>query len=293
MRDDFSGEMPDIRATDDDRVGAEVTGQKIPEPPVVRAIREPAPVSKGNGLLWAVCCSLLIAFVGLGYWSYEQQSRLQQQLVATQESFARISEEAAGRLQDISGKVTATESSLTQGEQERIQQIRQLEEKVKQLEAALQDQQEREQAQQQKLDVANRELGAQAAQVAAVQQQLEEQNEAAEQQREVLADLSKRMETHGQAQTDLSDKLAEALENVQNMESQLARQQGELQALTQALKEPRMEQDMLVLRSEVDQRLEAVDESLEAINSFRVQTNRTLSTLRDQLANLQQQIQAR
>lgn len=57
----------------------------------------------------------MIALGGLGWWSFQQISLMEQQLVATQESFARISEEAAGRIQDISGKVVATESPVTSG----------------------------------------------------------------------------------------------------------------------------------------------------------------------------------
>src|SRR5690606_380904 len=138
MRDDFNGELPDIRATDDDRVGAQATAHHTaaPDAPLVRAVREPGPRRQRNGALWAVCVSLLIALVGLGYWSHQQQSRLQQQLVATQESFARISEDAAGRLQDISGKVVATESSLSQSEQTRLQQLSQLQKRVEQLTTA-------------------------------------------------------------------------------------------------------------------------------------------------------------
>ena len=59
--------------------------------------------------------------------------RMEQQLVATQESFARISEDAAGRLQDISGKVVATESSVT-GENEALKlRLKQLENKLAEL----------------------------------------------------------------------------------------------------------------------------------------------------------------
>ena len=55
---------------------------------------------------------------------------MEQQLVATQESFARISEEAAGRIQDISGKVVATESSVTSGSEALKLQVKQLENKL-------------------------------------------------------------------------------------------------------------------------------------------------------------------
>lgn len=42
MRDDFDGELPDIRATDEDRVGARSAEQRdaAPEPPRLRAVRD-------------------------------------------------------------------------------------------------------------------------------------------------------------------------------------------------------------------------------------------------------------
>ena len=53
--------------------------------------------------------------------------------MATQESFARISEEAAGRIQDISGKVVATESSVTSGNEALKLQVKQLENRLVEL----------------------------------------------------------------------------------------------------------------------------------------------------------------
>jgi len=73
------------------------------------------PVAKGasTGPLWALVGALSFALAGLGWWSLQQIGLMEQRLVATQESFARISEEAAGRIQDISGQVVATESNVT------------------------------------------------------------------------------------------------------------------------------------------------------------------------------------
>ena len=84
--------------------------------------RKPA----ATGPLWALLGASFIALAGLGWWSFQQISLMEQQLVATQESFARISEEAAGRLQDISGKVAASESSVSTGSEALKLQIRQL-----------------------------------------------------------------------------------------------------------------------------------------------------------------------
>ena len=81
-----------------------------------------------TGPLWTLICALLVAVGGLAWWSFQQISLMEQQLVATQESFARISEEAAGRLQAISGKVVASESTINTGSEALKMQIKQLEE---------------------------------------------------------------------------------------------------------------------------------------------------------------------
>lgn len=308
MRDDYNGDLPDIRATNEDRVGAQPAVQQAvaPEPPVVRALREPAPPRQRNGALWAVCVSLLIALIGLGYWSHQQQSRLQQQLVATQESFARISEDAAGQLQDISGKVTATESSLSEAEQARVRQINQLEEKTRQLLVALQTQESGLQEQQRELQGRTQQLqqllqasAAQAERLAELAQlsgRVEMLDERQQVQQRDLAALQQQMVQADEARALLRSELARVDEQLQQLEqltalkqqltaqdTELARQRGQLQALLEASSAPSVEQ----------RRLEAVDEALRAIDSFRLQTNRTLSTLQTQIGNLQQQMNQR
>ena len=308
MRDDFKGDLPGIRATDEDRVGAVSPGRpgSAPEPPLVRAVREPVILRQRNGALWAVCVCLLLALIGLGYWSHQQQRLLQQQLVATQESFARISEDAAGRLQDISGKVIATESSLSEREKERIRQINELEEKVGELTAALQEQEQLQQRQQQTLQTATQHLqelrqatDAQSERLAeldrleAVIAQLDDRQQ---QQQRNIAGLEQQSERAEQQRAALDSGLAEAAEQLRQLEqlstikeqlaeqqTQLARQRGQLQALLDASTATSVEQ----------QRLDAVDDALRSIDSFRVQTNRTLSTLQTQIGNLQQQMSQR
>lgn len=309
MGDDDIRDVPGIRATDEDRVTAQPGARRgnPAEPPVVRAVREPPPRRQRNGALWAVCLSLLIALVGLGYWSHQQQSRLQRQLVATQESFARISEEAAGRLQDISGKVVATESSLSQNEQNRVQQLNKLEQRVEQLTATQQTQQDELQSQQDSLQQQQRRMQAlQQADAARVEQMTaldglaSTLGEQLEQQQQALTELAQQTESANTAQAALRSDLQQASEQLQALaqlerrlaeqDSELARQRGELEALLQASSGANVEQEMLVLRSEIEERLASTEESLRAIDSFRLQTNRTISTLRNQLGNLQQQL---
>ena len=307
MRDDFNDDLPGIRVTTEDRFGALPNNAREPEPPVVRAVREPVVQRQRNGALWAVCMSLLIALVGLGYWSYEQQSRLQRQLIATQESFARISEEAAGQLQDISGKVIATESSLGESEQARLQQLRQLEQRVEQLSATQQtqqqllaEQQQQSQTGQQRLQQLQQAGEARAQQLAELEERAATFGETQQSQGQALAQLGKQTDTAGETQAVLREELTQIGQQLQalaKLEQQLAeqgtllaRQRGELQALMEASSGRGVEQEMLVLRSELDLRLASFEEALQAIDSFRVQANRNISTLQSQLGNLQQQL---
>jgi hypothetical protein len=90
--DDFD-DVPSLRADtfdDDDIPPSARTSVHSRTPPVVKV------KAASTGPLWALVGALFFAFIGLAWWSFQQISLMEQQLVATQESFARISEEAAG-----------------------------------------------------------------------------------------------------------------------------------------------------------------------------------------------------
>ena len=70
--------LTSFRATDDADLLETRRGETI-HTPVRMDSRE-----SGNGALWALCGALTLALVGFGYWSQQQQTQLQQQLVATQ-----------------------------------------------------------------------------------------------------------------------------------------------------------------------------------------------------------------
>jgi hypothetical protein len=121
--DDFD-DVPSLRADtfdDDDIPPSARTSVHSRTPPVVKV------KAASTGPLWALVGALFFAFIGLAWWSFQQISLMEQQLVATQESFARISEEAAGRLQDISGKVVASQSNVNSDSEALKLQIKQLE----------------------------------------------------------------------------------------------------------------------------------------------------------------------
>ena len=99
--------------------------QARPAPVVADKVKGPS-----TGPLWALVGALLCALGFLAWWSFQQISLMERQLVATQESFARISEDAAGRLQEFSGKVVAGQSNVMSDSEALKLQIKQLESKL-------------------------------------------------------------------------------------------------------------------------------------------------------------------
>jgi chromosome segregation ATPase len=232
----------------------------------------PQPLLKAasTGPLWALLGAALIALSGLGWWSFQQISLMEQQLVATQESFARISEDAAGRLQVISGKVVATESSVT-GENEALKL------RVKQLEAKL-----AELTTQQKI-TSGQQTG-QSKRLQELSAELKLQGEGASEQDAKLKSL-------GAEQLSLKATIAQQ----GKLDGQLKGLAAELEGLKkQGNPNPpiaRLEQDLLVLRSELDNR--PVPNSTAEFDAFRGQVSRNINTLQTQVQNLQQQLDKR
>lgn len=237
-----------------------------------------APVKAAStGPLWALVGALMIALGGLGWWSFQQISLMEQQLVATQESFARISEEAAGRIQDISGKVVATESSVTSGSEALKLQVKQLENKL----AELSKQQQGAVSQQS-------EQGKRLEQLAV---QLKGQEGGGEKLEAILNKLSAEQAVLKNEQATLKSTLA----GQSKLDEKLAGLSGEIDALkkqgnpNQAI--ARVEQDLLVLKSDLETR--SAGSSTAEFDAFRAQMTRNISTLQAQVQNLQQQIDAR
>lgn len=246
-----------------------------------------APRAASTGPLWALVGALSIALGAVGWWSFQQINLMEQQLVATQESFARISEEAAGRIQDISGKVVAAESNVTTGSEALRLQVRQLENKV----AELTKQQQAAGGQQSGQDKRIEQL------LADVKAQ---QGDAGK-----YADSLK---TLGSGQDSLKGELAAVKTELASLASnqgdagRLATQVKSLTAEVETLKKAgnanaavdRLEQDLLVLKSQLDNRPAASSGGNTAeFDAFRAQTTRSINTLQAQIQNLQQQIDAR
>lgn len=268
-RDDFD-DVPTLRAgtPDDDEL----------LPAHVARSRQKAARPAATGALWALLGASFIALAGLGWWSFQQISLMEQQLVATQESFARISEEAAGRLQAISGKVDASESTVNTGSEALKLQIRQLQ-------ASLAEQGKQQQG------VAGQagDLGKRLEQVLADTR--EQQKAVTELQTQLQAQLKAvngELAALKSGQVD-DGKLDGQLKSLSNDVAAL-KKQGNPSAAIESL-----EQDVLVLKSQVENRPAAAASgaSVQEFDAFRGQTTRNLNTLQSQIQNLQQQINAR
>ena len=262
--------------------------------PTVRKVvhARTAPVVKvkaaSTGPLWALVGALFIAFAVLAWWSFQQISLMEQQLVATQESFARISEEAAGRLQDISGKVVASQTSVSSDSEALKLQIRQLESK-------LQDQNA------QQLGVAGQasELDKRLAQMSAQTTDLDKRLA------QISAQNTEQQSANGQLQAQvkaLSGDLA-ALKSASADSEKLDAQMKSLGADIVALKKQgnpnaaieRLEQEIIVLKSVQDNRPAPAQGATNTaeFDAFRGQVTRNINTLQAQIQNLQQQLRAR
>ncbi|MFK3825995.1 ATPase [Pseudomonas yamanorum] len=257
--DDFDN-VPSLRADTSDDDDFEPT-------PATSVRSRPAPVVKvksaSTGPLWALVGALLFAFAGLAWWSFQQISLMGQQLVATQESFARISEEAAGRLQDISGKVVASEANVNNGSEALKLQIKQLETQLL------------EQGKQQ-LGVAGQatDLDKRLEQMTASTTQLSSANAQLQGQVQALTEAVAALKSRDAEFKDLSADVA-ALKKQGNPTAAIAR----------------LEQDLVVLKSELDSRAAASDgPSTKEFDVFRIQTTRNVTALQSQVQNLQQQI---
>ncbi|MCO7576908.1 MULTISPECIES: ATPase [Pseudomonas chlororaphis group] len=277
MRNDAHDDFDDVPSLRADPLDDDVfpTTSAVRERTTVHSRSAPVAKVKGpsTGPLWALVGALFFAFIGLAWWSFQQISLMEQQLVATQESFARISEEAAGRLQDISGKVVASQTNVTTDSEA-------LKLQIKQLESRLQDQSRQQQGvagQATDLDKRLAQMTAQTAEQQAANAQLQAQVKA----------LSAELASLKGAQAD-AGKLDSQLKSL-NADLAALKKQGNPSAAIE-----RLEQELVVLKSEQDNRPAAQNGASTAeFDAFRGQVTRNINTLQSQIQNLQQQINTR
>ena len=270
MRNDAHDDFDDVPVL---RAGTPDDDELLPTH--VARVRQKAERPASSGPLWALLVASFVALGGLGWWSYQQISLMEQQLVATQESFARISEEAAGRLQVISGKVEASESNNSSGSEALKQQI-------SQLQAALAEQGKQQEGVAGQAGDMGKRLEQVLAQTAAQQTALTEMQA---QLQEQLKAVNGELAALKSGQVD-GGKLDGQLKSLAGEVANLKKQGAAIDSLAQ---------DVLVLKSQVDNRpaAQAAGASVQEFDAFRGQTTRSFNTLQSQIQNLQQQINAR
>lgn len=282
--DDFD-DVPSLRADsldDDDYVPTSRTSVHSRTAPVVK-VKSPS-----TGPLWALVGALLFAFAGLAWWSFQQISLMEQQLVATQESFARISEEAAGRLQDISGKVVASQTNVTSDSEA-------LKLQIKQLQSQLQDQGKQQQGVAGQASELDKRLAQMTAQTTELDKRLEQITAHATEQQTATIQL--------QAQVKVLNSDVAVLKSAPADTEKFDAQLKSLGADITALKKQgnpnaaidRLEQEVVILKSQQDNRPKPAQSSTSTaeFDAFRGQVTRNINTLQAQIQNLQQQLRAR
>ncbi|MBD9499218.1 ATPase [Pseudomonas sp. BGr12] len=279
MRNDTFDEFDDVPHLSTDAADRDEFGhhpRRVVEP---NGRPQPQPVKRGGGTgaLWALVAAMAIALAGVGWWSHQQLLLMEQQLIATQESFAKISEEAAGRLDDIRGKFVANESNgMTDREALKLQ--------VKQLQGRLAEQAKAQQASLSEFD------GAQGKRLAQVSADLKSQQESAALLMQQL-DVKLKSITDEQAKLkNVQADLTAANQQIQALNTEIAnlKKQGNQ---SQAIKS--LQDDLMLLRAEVDGRQGQASSDTKEFDVFRIQVMRNINTLQQQMQNLQQQISTR
>lgn len=279
MRNDTFDEFDDVPHLSTDAADRDEFGhhpRRVVEP---NGRPQPQPVKRGGGTgaLWALVAAMAIALAGVGWWSHQQLLLMEQQLIATQESFAKISEEAAGRLDDIRGKFVANESNgMTDREALKLQ--------VKQLQGRLAEQAKAQQTSLSEFD------GAQGKRLAQVSADLKAQQESAALLMSQL-DVKLKSITDEQAKyKNLQTDLAAANQQIQALNTEIANLKKD-GSQAKAIKS--IQDDLFVLRSEVDGRQGQASSDTKEFDVFRIQVMRNINTLQQQMQNLQQQISTR
>ncbi len=256
--------------------------------------------SKAVGILSAVSFALVCASASFVWWSMQRMQLLEQQLVATQDSFSRISEDAEGRIKAISGQFTATESSVL-GDNERLKM------RLNKIESAAVETAKQQQistaAHAAQLTKISNELSTLVDALAVMKKHNEQQQQVLEQQKNTLNTVQQELRTglasYQQQLTDLQKTSTQHQQHFAQLSEQekklahIATQLAALQKNTVASADlTRLQQDMLILRSELEQRSSTTSSahngpSLADFDAYRAQTNRTISALQEQVRHLQ------
>lgn len=277
MRNDSFDDFDDVPSLTTDAADRDEFGhhpRRVYEPDGKRLAPQPKAQGGSTGPLWALVAAMAIALGGLAWWSHQQLALMEHQLIATQESFAKISEEAAGRLDDIRGKFVQNESSVTsEREQLKLQ--------VKQLQGRLADQARQQQDSLSQID------GQQAKRLDQLSNELKAQQDSAAQ---LIAQLDGKIKSLADEQAkvkSLQGDLATANTQIQNLSADIAalKKRGDQ---SQSIKS--IQDDLLILRSEVEGKQGQQGGSTAEFDAFRAQVTRNINALQAQVQNLQQQL---
>lgn len=306
MRNDAHDEINDLPSLSAARTETPLKPAPVADPdastaPTESQVSSVAPSSsKAVGILSAVTFALLCASASFVWWSMQRMQLLEQQLVATQNSFSRVSEDAEGRIKDISGKFTATESSVLGDNEILKMRLNKIESAA--VEAAKQ-QQISTSAHATQLTKINNDLSSSQDALAALKKHSEQQQQALEQHKNTLSTLQKELSTGFEAQEKRLATLQKTSASHQQQFAQLGEYDKNLQSIAAKLATlqksavssadlTRLQQDILIIRSELEQRSSPAPTSnngpsLADFDAYRAQTNRTISSLQEQVRNLQ------
>lgn len=202
-------------------------------------------------LLSALVLALLVAVTALAYWGQQQVTYWQQQLQATQTTFSKLSENAEQRLSNISGQIDTASSQTTQGTEQLRMALKNSEQQVQTLVrelravktelASLQGRQEQQTAKQAELSQQQTALKTAVAALTESQSEWKAPLKILTERTEALTDSQRKQAASVAALADVADRLKEQ-----------ERQIAQVKTGDQSAAVKRLEQDLLVLRSEIE-----------------------------------------
>lgn len=243
---------------------------------------------------------------------------LEQQLIATQDSFSKVSEEASGRINAITGKVSAAENNVLSGTDA-------LKARVDMLEKSVLDTQKKQQSSlaenTAQLTLLASEFSSLTDRHSSLNDNLTEQQKAfnsalTAQHSELKQTLDTAITTQGSSLTksiNAQDAKLKSLEKSISLSQQQLAKFDDINSRLQSIKTDlatlqkgtktnspsqgdftRLQQDILILRTELDNRptptaapARNTGPSIADFDAYRAQTNRTISALQEQVRNLQ------
>lgn len=247
-----------------------------------------------TGKLWALCWLLFFGLLGLSWWFDQRIMQLEQQLVATQTNFVRLSEANTRAIQVLERQreplSRSAEQALSKAEFEtRIEQLSQRLDQLTRQHPLLESQQH----------LLVQELAA-----------LRQQGVVGGQSLQTLSEqLTQQEQTHQQNisniwtdwKTQQEQQKQQQLDRLVQLEEQQAQVQQQLKLNMNALAVvSSLEQELLVLRSSIERLPKPVAASptkpsisIQEFDLFRAQATRNITSLQAQIANLQEQLDRR